>query len=315
MRRTLWAPLALSVLVPLVFQAQAAHAVTGAASGGTGVAAVATPEAGSVRAGSTHGTTAAPAAKPRPKATPKSRTRPRTVVALTFDDGDRSHTMAAKLLERHGLRGTFYINSGDLGTKGKLTRAQAAAIAKAGHEIGGHTVNHERLTDLAPEEQTETICADRRALLGMGLTVRTFAYPYGAVDASARQAARDCGYNAARTIGGIAQGPCRDCVVAEPTRPERVYEIRTPGSVRESTTLADMKRYVLRAEQSGGGLLPLAFHKVCARGCGTFSVRTAVLDQFLGWLAKRERHGTAVRTLADVTGGRVRPVPEEPAAL
>ncbi|MFF4774799.1 polysaccharide deacetylase family protein [Microtetraspora fusca] len=289
MRRTLWATLALSALVVPVFAGQAAHAASRpAVTAGIAAAAV-------------------PAAKP----TAKPGKSPTTVVALTFDDGDRSHATAARLLEKHGLRGTFYVNSGDLGTPGKLSRRQVAAIAKAGHEIGGHTVNHERLTDLDPEEQAATICADRRALLGTGLRVRTFAYPYGAVDATARQAARDCGYNAARTIGGIAQRPCRDCTVAEPARPERVYEIRTPGSVRESATLADLKGYVIRAEQGGGGLLPLAFHKVCARGCGTFSVRTDVLDRFLSWLAKRERHGTAVRTLGDVTGGRVRPAPAE----
>ncbi len=253
----------------------------------------------------------APAAQAEPRPKPRTTRTPELVVALTFDDGDRSHAMAARLLERHGLRGTFYVNSGDLGKKGKLTRAQLAAIAKAGHEIGGHTVNHERLTDLGPDEQAATICSDRRALLGMGYRVRTFAYPYGAVDASARQAARDCGYNAARTIGGIATKPCGGCVVAEPARPERVYEIRTPGSVHDDTSLADMKRHVIRAEQNGGGLLPLAFHMVCAKGCGSYSVRTKVLDQFLGWLATRERRGTAVRTIADVTGGKVRPVPAE----
>ncbi|WP_067125122.1 polysaccharide deacetylase family protein [Microtetraspora malaysiensis] len=308
MRRTLWATLALSALAASVFAGPAAHAASRpalqaasrpAVAGGTAAAAV---------------PAAKPTAKPGKSPKPRPARRPTTVVALTFDDGDRSHAVAARLLEKHGLRGTFYVNSGDLGTSGKLSRRQVTAIAKAGHEIGGHTVDHERLTDLDPEEQAETICADRRALLGTGLQVRTFAYPYGAVDATARQAARDCGYNAARTIGGIAQRPCRDCVVAEPARPERPYEIRTPGSVRESATLAALKGYVIRAEQGGGGLLPLAFHKVCARGCGTFSVRTDVLDGFLAWLARREGHGTAVRTLGDVTGGRVRPVPADPAA-
>ncbi|MGI5492053.1 polysaccharide deacetylase family protein [Microtetraspora malaysiensis] len=298
LRGTLGATLALSAFAASVFAGQAAQAASRPAAQAASRPAVAAGIAAAV-----------PAVKP----TAKPGRRPTTVVALTFDDGDRSHAVAARLLEKHGLRGTFYVNSGGLGRPGKLSRRQVAAIAKAGHEIGGHTVNHERLTDLDPDEQAATICADRRALFGMGLWVRTFAYPYGAVDATARQAARDCGYNAARTIGGIAQWPCRGCVVAEPARPERPYEIRTPGSVRESTTLAALKGYVIRAEQGGGGLLPLAFHKVCVRGCGTFSVRTDVLDGFLAWLAKRERQGTVVRTVADVTGGRVRPVPADPA--
>ncbi|MFC7644648.1 polysaccharide deacetylase family protein [Streptosporangium lutulentum] len=55
-----------------------------------------------------------------------------TVVSLTFDDGDVTHVAAARMLEKRKMRGTFYINTGTVGDKLKMTRAQIATIAKGG---------------------------------------------------------------------------------------------------------------------------------------------------------------------------------------
>jgi peptidoglycan/xylan/chitin deacetylase (PgdA/CDA1 family) len=41
-----------------------------------------------------------------------------TVVSLTFDDGQASQYAAASVLHRHGMAGTFYINSGYVGSSG-----------------------------------------------------------------------------------------------------------------------------------------------------------------------------------------------------
>ncbi|MEZ0073927.1 polysaccharide deacetylase family protein [Planotetraspora sp. GP83] len=233
-----------------------------------------------------------------------------TVVALTFDDGDASHVRVARLLKSRGMAGTFYVNSAQIGTAGKLTRAQLAAIARAGHEIGGHTLTHPKLPELTPAEQRAEICDDRRALLAMGFQVRTFAYPYGAWDGSAKRIVRACGYNGARGVGGLSSRPCAGCEVAEPYRPESLYLVRTPGSVRETTTLAQIKESVLNAEKAGGGLVPLVFHRLCADdgGCGVYSVSDRTLTAFLDWLAGRRTRGTVVRTLGAAIGGKVRPL-------
>ncbi|MBP2705180.1 polysaccharide deacetylase family protein [Microbispora sp. RL4-1S] len=236
--------------------------------------------------------------------------RPKTIVTLTFDDGDASHAKVARILEKHHMRGTFYVNSGTLGTKGKLSRKQVVAIQKAGHEIGGHTLTHPYLTQLSFEQQRAEICDDRAALLKMGLRVRTFAYPYGALDAGAKQAARQCGYNAARTVGGLSNRRCKTCVVAEPMRPETLYSVRTPGSVLVDATPAQIEQLVVNAERSGGGVLPLVFHHMCDK-CDTYSVSERTLTRFLDWLAKRKSHGTVVRRFGDVIGGKMRPVPTE----
>jgi peptidoglycan/xylan/chitin deacetylase (PgdA/CDA1 family) len=61
-------------------------------------------------------------------------------VSLTFDDGLRSQLeVAVPLLERFGLRGTFYLNPRD-GYEEVL--APWRAVAAAGHELGDHTIHH-----------------------------------------------------------------------------------------------------------------------------------------------------------------------------
>ncbi len=247
----------------------------------------------------------APAQAARPKAKVK------TVVALGFDDGDATHFAAAKILNSHGVRGTFYINSGDLNTRGKLSVGQVRALARQGHKIGGHTLHHVRLTDLTAIDQRVDICADRAALLKLKIPVTTFAYPFGANNGDSQQAARFCGYNAARTVGGLAVVPCDYCAPVESMRPAMLYSIRTHGSVNYDTTLNALKKQVTTAERAGGGLLPVVIHKVCARVCGDYSTTEKLLDDFLTWLDSRKKHGTTVRPLEDVVGGKSRPVPDE----
>ncbi|GIH90030.1 polysaccharide deacetylase family protein [Planobispora siamensis] len=234
--------------------------------------------------------------------------KPRTIVVLTFDDGDATHLAVARMLQKHGMRGTFYVNSATLGDEEKLTTRQLAAIAEAGHEIGGHTLNHTRLTELLPDQQRTQICDDRRALMKMGHRVTTLAYPFGSVDADAKRTAKSCGYNAARVVGGIRQWNCPACPPAESLPPADRWGVRSPGSFTEETQVRQMKQLVLNAEKTGG-LIPLVFHRVCA-GCGWYSNSPEDVEEFLGWLASRKSRGTVVKTMAEAIGGPLRPMPK-----
>lgn len=215
-------------------------------------------------------------------ATPPHRAAPRTSVALTFDDGLASQVRAGELLRAHGLRATFYISSGLVGRKGRMTWAQVAELARAGHEIGGHTVSHARLDELTPTEQRAEICEDRRALLARGHDARTLAYPYGAHDAHTARIARECGYRAARGKGGTA------------------FAVPESLTVVNDTTVRAMRDAVLAGERRGGPVI-LVFHNVCD-ACGRYAVSPAALDDFLAWLAGRRAHGTVVLPLGRALG-------------
>ncbi|UIX29797.1 polysaccharide deacetylase family protein [Streptomyces sp. GQFP] len=244
------------------------------------------------------------ASGPPAKAAPEAA----TVVSLTFDDGSADHyTNARPILDQHGMKGTFYVNSGRLGLAGYLTAAQTRQLAADGHEIGGHTVSHARLPTLSADDQRREICNDRVALLDLGLTVKNFAYPFGASTSATEGYVADCGYNSARDVGRLVTGSsCGGCPYANTVPPAEPYNVRTHDSVTTGTTLATLQEYVTRAEGNGGGWVPIVLHHVCSgSGCdATYATTPAILDAFLDWLQSR---GTAVATVDEVIGGPLRP--------
>ena len=232
------------------------------------------------------------------------------IVSLNFDDGLASQLQAAAMLEARGMRGTFYINSSRIGQSGRLTLDQLRALRDAGHEIGGHTLSHPRLTTLSADDQRKEICNDRVALLNAGFRVTSFAYPFGDKDSFTRQVVIDCNYNSARESGGLRTPTGSSSnPYAERVPPADAYAIRTHGSVQDTTTLDTLKAYVLRAEESGGGWVPLVFHHICGP-CDppqTYSTAPALLAAFLDWLAPRASRGTTVALMDTVIGGTLKP--------
>lgn len=179
-----------------------------------------------------------------------------------------------------------------------MTRSQLLALQQQGHEIAGHTIGHSNLTTLTQADARDQVCRDRVALIDAGFAITSFAYPFGANNSSVEQIVEDCGYNSARDVGGLS---CSGCPHANSIPPTNPYAIRTHTSVKSTTTLATLQRYVTQAEQSGGGLLPLVFHHVCD-GCQTNSVSPATLAAFLDWLAARAP-STRVGTMHEAIGG------------
>ena len=109
-----------------------------------------------------------------------------TVVRLTFDNNTISqYTLGyAQALQPHGARGTFFINSGTVGSSKSSSRGRSSALAAAGNEIGGKTVdgiNLKTTTDI--QTKIDEVCNDRAAIIPHGLGNPTsFAYPFGAFD-------------------------------------------------------------------------------------------------------------------------------------
>jgi peptidoglycan/xylan/chitin deacetylase (PgdA/CDA1 family) len=234
---------------------------------------------------------------------------PRTVVSLTFDDGDADQMAAAQVLHRYRLPATFYIITGAVGTPGYMTLPDLRQLAADGNEIGGHTVSHLRLTALTTAEARRQVCESRSILARWGYRAISFAYPGGASSLRTAAIVRDCGYTSGRGVVGLRAPGCPGCAAVESIPPRHPWQLRTAGEVDSSWTLRDLQRTVIAAE-GRGGWLPLVFHHVCAGSrCGGLAVRATVLDDFSRWLAQRQRLGTAVRTVGQVIGGPVRPTP------
>lgn len=232
------------------------------------------------------------------------------IVSLNFDDCLASQLQAAAMLEARGMRGTFFVNSARLDMSGRLTLTQLRALRDAGHEIGGHTLSHPHLTSLTADEQRREICSDRVALLNAGFRVTSFAYPFGDKNSVTRQIVIDCNYNSARESGGLrTPGGSTSNPYGESVPPADAFAIRTHGSVQDTTSLDTLKAWVLNAENSGGGWIPIVFHHICAP-CDPpqqYAISPANLAAFLDWLAPRVSRGTTVALMDTVIGGALKP--------
>ena len=239
-----------------------------------------------------------------------------TVVALGFDDGDADqYDACARSSRATTCTGRSTSTAAGSGTAGYMTAAQLQTLAADGNEIAGHTVSHADLPTLDQAEQARQVCNDRVALLNLGFSVRSFAYPYGDVSPATETIVQNCGYNNARIIGGlVTPTSCSGCAYSEPNPPADVYAMRTNDSIKSNTTLAQMQGYVTQAEQHGGGLVPIVMHHVstsCA--ANDYCVSPTVLDQFLTWLQPRSTTGTVVTRIGDFIGGAVQPGVSGPA--
>ena len=117
-------------------------------------------------------------------------------VVLTFDDGTADAvSIVLPALRRRGMRATFFIATGLVGTPGFMNWAEIEALAAAGMEIGSHTVSHAHLADLPGDRVREELISSKAELeRHLGRPVEAIAYPYNSVRWSIVRAARSAGY-------------------------------------------------------------------------------------------------------------------------
>jgi peptidoglycan/xylan/chitin deacetylase (PgdA/CDA1 family) len=237
-----------------------------------------------------------------------------TVVSLTFDDGTRDQYAVRSILSEHSMRATFYVNSGAIGMPGYMRWEQLFELAADGNEIGGHTIDHVKLTTVSASEARRQIGDDRQALIGHGFTVTDFAYPHGDYNTSVESIVQACGYSSARRAWGLSPiGQTRpNCDrwypdVAERIPPVDPYAMRTIVGLRPWNTLVEVESVVTRAENNGGGWVTFVFHRIGngRKGDDGYSVSVAVFSAFLEWLECRVERGTRVLTVRDVVSKRV----------
>ncbi|SDT88681.1 Polysaccharide deacetylase [Verrucomicrobium sp. GAS474] len=109
-------------------------------------------------------------------------------VTLSYDDGQIHDRKMVAILNRHGLKGTFHLNSGTLGGGSEhLAPGEIAALFE-GHEVSAHTVTHPHLDGLPDEQLILEVLDDRRALeQWVPYPVRGMSYPYGTVNGRVAQ--------------------------------------------------------------------------------------------------------------------------------
>jgi hypothetical protein len=126
-------------------------------------------------------------------------TLPPNPVLLTNDDGWSSAMTFAEIIGQYGLVGNYFVTN-----VSELTPDQILALSQWG-TVQAHTANHTSLAGLAFETQLAEISQNKAYIEGItGQTVMFLAWPYGASDASAAEAAAAAGMVAAFGLGGTA---------------------------------------------------------------------------------------------------------------
>jgi peptidoglycan/xylan/chitin deacetylase (PgdA/CDA1 family)/glycosyltransferase involved in cell wall biosynthesis len=146
---------------------------------------------------------------------------PRRPIVLTFDDGYLdNYTNLLPLMQQYGYRGVLYLlgdfalrhNQWDLAADpGEpraelMSEAQKLAFVAAGWEIGAHTLTHPRLAGLPAAEAAHEMAASKAELeRRLGISVLSFAYPYGNLSAETKRLAAEAGftYAVATDSGGL----------------------------------------------------------------------------------------------------------------
>jgi peptidoglycan/xylan/chitin deacetylase (PgdA/CDA1 family) len=120
-------------------------------------------------------------------------------VILTNDDGHPSTRKFARILDRYGLVGNYFVNN-----VSPLTPRQIRSLAQRG-SIEAHTVSHVALSGLDYEDQVAEIAENRTYLEEItGEPVRFLAWPYGDVNEDAIEAAAAAGIVLAFGLGPTA---------------------------------------------------------------------------------------------------------------
>lgn len=141
---------------------------------------------------------------------------------ITYDDGVLQDVRFVELLNRHGLKGTFNLNSQLMeeefawvhpcGMEVKRLGIGAAQGLYDGHEIASHTLRHPYMQDLPEFEILRQLGEDKQRLESLfGREVCGFAVPFDYYSELIARSAEICGFEYARMSDvTLSYAPCTD---------------------------------------------------------------------------------------------------------
>ncbi len=118
-------------------------------------------------------------------------------VTFSFDDGVLQDLYALEIMEKYGIKGTFNLNSGNLGSRGiigsngakrDVILASKVKETYRGHEVAVHTLTHPNLQLLDDETIERQVMIDRKLLMELvGYDIVGMAYPFGYLNEDGRE--------------------------------------------------------------------------------------------------------------------------------
>ncbi len=172
---------------------------------------------------------------------------PACPVAITFDDGyAEQYNNALPILQQHNFHATFYLVTGYISLSyAFMNWDQIKDLMRDGDWIGSHTYWHAFVGRLAGFELKHQI-VDAKTKLGngLGLSVTTFAYPFGSYSLAAQRLVSDTGFTSAVWLGASYRESS-----------DRIYKLNRLAVYGES--LLNFALHLPHHQPAGSGLCPL----------------------------------------------------------
>lgn len=125
------------------------------------------------------------------------------IVTTSWDDGTADDVRVSELLDKYGLKGTFYVCPKTRQGKAVLTEDQIRKIART-HEIGAHTMTHPHLTKIPLDEALQEIARSKEWVEKVtGAPCIMFCYPYGDYSQEVQALVQQAGFSGARTTEAL----------------------------------------------------------------------------------------------------------------
>lgn len=121
-------------------------------------------------------------------------------LTVSYDDGREYDLRLLQILNQHGIKGSFHLNSSNLNKPGYLSSVEVTNEF-CGHEISAHTYSHPRM-DLIPDTMAiEEVMKDRQELeMIVHYPVRGMSYPFGVYDERIINIVKSVGIEYSRTV-------------------------------------------------------------------------------------------------------------------
>ena len=120
-------------------------------------------------------------------------------LTMSYDDGTIHDRRLVEIFNRHGIKGTFHLNSGTFMYDSKINTDEIATLF-AGHEVSCHTFTHPFVERVPDMEVVNQILLDKQTLEDIcGYVVRGMSYPFGSRDTRSVEILRTLGMRYSRT--------------------------------------------------------------------------------------------------------------------
>ena len=131
----------------------------------------------------------------------------RRALTLSYDDGVRQDKRLIAIMQKHGIKGTFNINSGLFASersdveKGRMTVEEAVELyADSGMEVAVHGLKHLSLPDVPAIIALNDVFEDRKNLEKIfGRNITGMAYAFGTYSDNVVEQLKMCGISYSRT--------------------------------------------------------------------------------------------------------------------